>query len=300
MNKYSPSSRAWIRTPLLVSLAALGWTAALPAQTILGSMSDYAVMAGSTVTNTGTTTVIGDLGAAGFAGGGSFVLTGAQISPLTAQNQADFTRAFTGLGALTPTSNLTGLVLGTSAGATTLSPGIYHFDSTAQLTGTLVLDAQFQSNAVWVFQIGSTLTTAANAVVMFANLAPNSTVNDGLFWRVGTTTTFGAGTVFEGNVLGGTTFDFGTGVTINDGRALTGTDAMTLDSAYVNFIAADSGYSGGLAFTGAGSSISAVPEPATYSLLMGGSALAMLALRRRRPHAVASAPIRPESTRCSR
>jgi len=133
-----------------------------------------------------------------------------------------------------------------------------------------ILDAQNQSNAVWVFQIGSTLTTAASSAVTFTNLAANAVANDALFWHVGTTTTFGTNTTFEDNVLGGTTFSFASGATINDGRALTGTGAITVAGNNINFIGANSGYSGGLAFDGGGNVVSAVPEPATNALMRFG------------------------------
>jgi type VI secretion system secreted protein VgrG len=251
------------------------------AQTILGSSGNYAVMAGGTVTNTGTTTVNGSLGAAGFPGAGYTLTGGAQVSPITAQNQADFLRAFNGLADLTPTANLTGLILGTTAGAVTLTPGVYKFDSVAQLTGTLVLDAQNQPDAVWVFQIGTTFTSAADAAVSLVNPAAGSAATNGLFWRIGTTTTVGANSVLMGNFLSGTTFTFGSGASISAGRALTGTDTMTLASNSFDFIGASSGYSGGLAFAGSGTSIVAVPEPSAYALLAGITTLAVIIIRRR-------------------
>jgi hypothetical protein len=258
----------------------------LQAQTILGSNGGDAVMAGGTVTINGatSTTITGNLGAIGsIAGPGSnYTITdGTQLATLV-QNQADFTRAFDGLAAMTATVDLTGMILGTTAGANILTPGVYHFDSTAQLTGALVLDAQNQSNAVWVFQIGSTLTTAAASSVTFVNLAANSAANDGVFWQVGSTTVLGANTAFEGNILSGTTLNLGTSVTINQGRALTGSNTITLDSDTINFVAANSGYSGGLAFSGSGNTISAIPEPATSALIAAAGALGLVVWRRRR------------------
>lgn len=250
----------------------LGYTAT--AQSILGSTGGYGAMAGGTVTINGTgTTVTGSLGTIGaIAGPGSnYTVTSGAVVNTSAQNQADFTKAFNGLAAMTPTATLSGSILGTTPGATTLTPGIYKFDSTAQLTGTLTLDAQGASHAVWVFQIGSTFTTAAGASVVFTNLAPNSAANDGVFWQVGAATVFGATTALKGNVLGGTTYSFGSGATISEGRALTGSGTMTFDGSNgFNFIAANSGYSGGLVFDGNNVVASAIPEPATTSLLVAG------------------------------
>lgn len=280
------SSRRRHRASALRLLGALGLGLALGAsgraQTILGSTGSYGVMAGSTVTNTGVTTINGSLGAANLAGAGTYSQTnGSQVIPITAQNQTDFTRAFGGLAAMTPTANLTGMILGTTAGATTLTPGIYKFDSTAQLTGTLVLDAQNQTNAVWVFQIGSTLTTAASAAVTFINQPANAVANNGVFWQVGSTTTVGANASLQGNFLGGTTFSFDSGATIAAGRALTGTGTITMASNTYDFVGASSGYSGGLVFVGSGNTISAIPEPSTYALLAGVAALGAVIVRRR-------------------
>ncbi|MDP1580402.1 MAG: ice-binding family protein [Candidatus Didemnitutus sp.] len=256
------------------------------AQTILGSMDSYGLMAGGTVTINGlSTTINGDLGKIGaIAGAGSnyTITNGAEVTTSATPNQADFTRAFTGLAGMTPTADLTGKILGTTAGATVLTPGIYKFDATAQLTGVLTLDAQNQSNAVWVFQIGSTFDTAAGSSVVFTNLAANSVVNDGIFWRVGTTTFLGANSVLVGNILGGTTINFGAGAAINYGRALTGSNTMTLDSNTIDFVGSNSGYSGGLGFVDSGTTIAPIPEPSTYALLAGCMTLAFVVIRRRR------------------
>jgi MYXO-CTERM domain-containing protein len=119
--------------------------------------------------------------------------------------------------------------------------------------------------------------------VTFTNVAANSVANNGLFWQVGSTTVLGANTAFEGNVLSGTTFSFGAAVTINEGRALTGTgQTITLDGNTINFSSAGSGYSGGLMFVDSGSTIGAIPEPTTDALLAALAALAVAAWRRQR------------------
>ncbi|MDI1247295.1 MAG: ice-binding family protein [Lacunisphaera sp.] len=271
-----------------LALLAVGSLLCFPsahAQSILGSTGSYGVMAGGTVTINGSgTTINGDLGSIGvIAGpGGNYTVTGGSHVTTSTQNQTDFTKAFNGLAAMTQTANLTGLILGTTAGAVTLTPGVYNFDSTAQLTGTLILDAQNQSNAAWVFQIGSTLTTAATSAVTLVNTTGDSVANYGLFWQVGSTTAFGAGTAFKGNVLSGTTITFGTGAAISQGRAMTGSNTMTLDGNQIDFIAANSGYSGGLTYDGGGNIVAAaIPEPSTYALFAGLLTLALVVVRRR-------------------
>ena len=114
------------------------------------------------------------------------------------------------------TSNLTGQDLG----GLTLVSGVYHFDSAAQLTGTLQLDAQGNNNAFWVFQIGSALTTASGSSVSVINFGSNGGADDGVFWQVGSSATIGTSTAFEGNILALATISLNTTATILNGRAL--------------------------------------------------------------------------------
>jgi hypothetical protein len=272
------------RLALLLGFATAAHGGASPPSGILGTAGGYAIMAGSTVTNNGVTTINGDLGAANFAGAGSYVQTGGvAVSPLTPQNVIDFNLAYAGLAAMPGAVDLTGKILGTTPGAITLTPGVYSFSSTAQLTGILTLDALNQDNAVWVFQIGSTFTAAASASVVLTNLAANAVANDGVFWQVGSTTVLGAGASLVGNILGGTTFDFGSGATILEGRALTAAGTATLDGNSVDFIGLNSGYSGGLAYDGGGNvvPVTAVPEPAAFLWLAPLAALGFAGWRRR-------------------
>ena len=257
----------------------LGSTA--QAQTILGTNGSYAVMGGGAVTVTGTDTFLtGNLGAGtgSTVAGVTYVTTGSLVA-ITGQNITDFNRAYAGLDAMTMTTNLSGVELG--AGTGSLTPGVYGFTSAASLTGNLILDAQSQTNAVWVFQIGTTFNTTASSVVTITNAVGDSAANYGIFWQVAGASVFGANTQFLGNLVSGSTIGLGAGVQV-DGRLLTATGTIGLATDTIDFIAADSGYSGGLAYVDSGSTITAVPEPATYALIAGLVMAAAVVVRRRR------------------
>lgn len=251
------------------------------AQTILGSTGLYGVMGGGAVTVTGAgTTITGDFGVGGvLTGSVTFGSSGALVQPLTAQNITDFNRVYTGLNDMTMTANLTGAVLG-GTGATTLTPGVYLFTSAAALTGNLILDAQNQPNAVWVFQMDSTFNTTAGSSVTFVHALGDSAANYGVYWQVAGASVFGANTLFKGNLISGSTIGLGAGVEVV-GRLLTGTGTIDLAGDTINYISASSGYSGGLAFSGAGTSLMSVPEPSTYALITGLVMLSAVMIRRR-------------------
>jgi hypothetical protein len=194
-------------------------TAALPGPDSppLGAASTMGVLGGSgTVTNTGNSIISGDLGISpgtsvtGFPPG---IVTGVQhINDATAaQARQDFLAAQVTLSAMTTTTDLTGQDLGGKI----LLPGVYFFSSTAGLTGTLTLDAQGDPNAVFVFNIGSAITTAtSSSVVLINNANP-----DKVFWNLGSAATLGTGTLFKGNILATSSITFVTGSTLT-GRAL--------------------------------------------------------------------------------
>ncbi|MHC5728823.1 MAG: ice-binding family protein, partial [Nostoc sp.] len=114
---------------------------------------------------------------------------------------------------------------GKDLGGLTLTPGVYYFSSSAQLTGTLTLNNLGDSNALFVFQIGSTLTTASNSSIL-------TTTGDvpNVFFQIGSSATLGTGTQFLGNILALTSITLTTGVNIECGRALAQNGAVTMDT----------------------------------------------------------------------
>ncbi len=196
----------------------------------LGTAASFAVLGGSAVTNTGPSIVDGDLGVSpgtaisGFPPG---IVNGAThaADAVALQAQTDVTTAYNNLAGQPCTMDLTG----TDLGSRTLIPGVYCFSSSAQLTGQLTLDAQGNSAAVWIFQIGSTLTTASNASVLMINGGNVCNV----FWQVGSSATLGTGTTFVGNILALASITLATGTNVS-GRALARTAAVTMDTNHVS------------------------------------------------------------------
>jgi hypothetical protein len=181
------------------------------------------------VTNTGTTVVNGDLGVwpgsavTGFPPG-IIVFPGTKhaADAVAQQAQIDVTVAYNALAGQAPTQNLTGQDLG----GLTLTSGVYRFNTSAQLTGTLQLDAEGSADSVFIFQIGSTLTTASNSSVVVINAPPEGCCNK--YWQVGTSATLGTGTSFQGNILALASITLNTGAILN-GRALARNGAVTMD-----------------------------------------------------------------------
>jgi hypothetical protein len=213
---------------IVALLCATSFDAAL-AQTApsLGSASSFAALGSTTVTCTGLSTITGDVGVSPGSAVTGFppctVVGGAIQAGNTAAFQAhhDATLAYAALVAETCTTNLTGQDLG----GLTLASGVYCFNSSAELTGTLNLTG----GGPWIFQIGTTLTTASNASVLVNGNGSSQGCAPGVFWAVGTSATLGAGTQFQGIILALVSDTVVSGANVSGGVfALSG--AVTLDT----------------------------------------------------------------------
>jgi hypothetical protein len=197
--------------------------------------ANYTVMGGSAITNTGPTVITGNLAISpsnassvtGFPPG--IVIGSKDYSNAAAiQAQTDLVTTYNDAAGVTPFTDMSGIDLG----GKTLTPGTYHFSSSAQLTGTLTLDGQRSTNATFIFQIGSTLTTASASRVVLINGAGACAV----FWQVTSSATLGTTTAFQGNLIALSSITMTTGATIgvgggvNGGRALARNGALTLDT----------------------------------------------------------------------
>ena len=262
---------AWSRTKAPLVACAIVVMLAVPshagAQSPLGSAKAFGVLGASTVTNTGPTTIRGNLGVSpgtAITGLASITLDGTVHAgdAVARRAQTDANSAFTLFSALPRTRDLSGMNLG----GMSLTPGVYSFSSSAQLTGVLTLDFLGDPNSLFVFQIGSSLTTASLASVLVLNGGSNS----GLYWLVGSSATLGTGTSFMGNLLARESITMTTGASVVCGRAIALTGAVTMDRNRVsNDCGAGDFGSGG--FSG-GIVPAVVPEPASILLLAAGLA----------------------------
>ena len=160
---------------------------------------------------------------------------------------------------------------GQDLGGLTLTPGVYFFSSSAQLTGTLTLDGGGDPNAAFVFQIGSTLTTASASDIKFINGANGGEV----FWQVGSSATLGTTTQFSGSIVAEASITLDTGANIACGRAIALTAAVTMDTNNVGI--------GGCDSPPGGSPSGAIPEPSTWAMmLLGFAGLGFAGYRRTR------------------
>src|SRR5580693_2052049 len=191
----------------------------------LGTASSYAVLAGSTITNTGTSTISGDIGLSpgtsvtGFPpgdqiSGATYVADGAALA---AEN--DLTTAFNSAAGRSPNVIVVG-----DLGGSTLVSGVYQATSSMGLTGAVTLNGQGNADSVFIFQAGSTLTTESSASVVLENGAQACNV----FWEVGSSANLGSTTNFVGSILASASITLNTGAVVN-GRLQAINGAVTLD-----------------------------------------------------------------------
>ncbi len=258
------------------------------ADPILGvPLSGFAVLGGSEVTNVPTATIDGNVGVwpsasiTGFTSPTDSQVTGTvQEGGAPAQlAQSELTTAIDALEGLTagstPESQLGGLTLG---------PGVYSSTSTMGLTGTLTLDGYGNSNAFWVFLVGSSLTTATDSNVIVENAGAGA----GVYWVMETASaTLGSGSTFEGNILANASITVGTSVTDSCGRALASVGGVTLAGTDTIGIGCSGALAGSSGLSGGGTldvqthtitplPVSTVPEPGLFwfvVLCLGGLAI---------------------------
>ncbi len=213
---------------VLVAVGLFAWplgAAAAQPPVGLGTVAPFAVIAGSTVTNTGSSSISGDVGVSpgtsmtGFPPGQMTSGTQHAADAVALQAQADLTTAYNDAAGRTPVTTVTA-----DLGGQTLAPGVYNASSALGLTGTVTLDGQANANAVFILQAGSTLITAPNSTVSLINGAQACNV----FWQVGSSATLGTDTTFAGTVMALSSATLQTGSTVN-GRILARNGAVTLD-----------------------------------------------------------------------
>jgi len=243
------------RHALLAAAALLASASLVGAQTPspLGSAEKFGVLGASAVTNTGPTTITGDLGVSpgtAITGQSTITLNGTVRAgdAVAIQAQTDARSGFTTLNGL-PFTSLPGMTFGPS-----LTPGVFRFESSAQLTGNLFLDFLGNPDALFVFQIPSTLITASGSSITtsIANAGRN------VFFLVGSSATLGTATAFRGSIIADQSVTLTTGATITCGRAIALVGAVTLDGNTITTQCASAQFP-----------VTPVPEPSTLALLIG-------------------------------
>lgn len=193
----------------------------------LAGAATLAVLAGTSVSNTGATTITGDLGLSPGSSVGGFppgILNGTQHinDAIADQAKLDLTAAYNNAAGRTATDIVT---LSGNIGGLTLTPGLYKSTSSLAISsGDLTFDARGNANAVFIIQIASTLTTTSGRKVILSGGALASNI----FWQVGSSATFGTTSVLKGTIMAMESITFNTGASL-DGRALARTGAIVME-----------------------------------------------------------------------
>ncbi len=213
-------------TPFLLCVVLSAGLEAAQLPVVLGSAGNFSVLGASTVTNTGPSAVVGELGVSpgtaisGFPPG---QVTGGSIHSADGPAglaQGDLTTAYNdAAGRVIPA------IVAGDLGGLTLPPGLYKSTSTLGITGVLRLDGLGDVNSVFIFQVGSGLTTASGSQIILQGGAQAANI----FWQVGSSATLGTNSIFNGTILAQASISLSTGAAL-DGRALARTAAVTLDS----------------------------------------------------------------------
>jgi hypothetical protein len=199
------------------------------AQVNLGSADSFAVLGATGVTSIGSTVLNGNLGeypGTTISGFGPGIVNGSTYygGPVAMQAQSDALSAYNTITGLTPTLNLSGATLGTGGTVLTLTSGVYSFSSSVSLDGALTLSGPGD----FIFQIGTTFTTADAASIILAGGASAANV----FWEVGTSATLGANNSFDGSIIATNNITLGDATSV-DGRAIALSGAVNLDDNYI-------------------------------------------------------------------
>lgn len=228
--------RPWWRSTLLVALSGViavvllvissVVASAAPTNVDLATATPFAVLAGSTITNTGPSTIAGSIGLSpgsavtGFPPGIVTAGTTHAADAVALQAKTDLTAAYVDAAARTPFSTTTSDLAGDN-----LVAGVYKASSSMSLTGSVTLNGGGDANSVFIFVAGSTLITSSSSHVVLTNDAQSCHI----FWIVGSSATLGTGSSFVGSILALTSITATSGVTI-DGRLLARNGAVSLDS----------------------------------------------------------------------
>jgi hypothetical protein len=225
---------------LLLSLVVFASPAFAQSIPPLGAAASFAVLGGTAITATGPVVISGNVGVSpgsavtGFPPGvvvNGQIFTG--VGSLAGPAKVSARDAYNNLkGQACPSANnLTGKILGQTPGFLSLNPGVYCFDTSAQLNAILTLNDGGDPNAIFIFQIGTTLTTASSSVVQMSSGGRGTNV----YWQVGTSATIGTSTTFRGHIIADTSVTLTTSAS-TDGRVYALDGAATIDSTSINAV----------------------------------------------------------------